>query len=122
MPWAEERFAVAFFGSFALLGLVEREAGADPIGFDVNRLEPSETGSDWFANESLDLRGSGVDALATDWPDVGVVALGDINALDLAPSGTRGPRVEILESTAPPEQLIEVVGRVAKTIRVRGGE
>src|SRR5580700_420537 len=24
----------------------------------LNRFEPSETGSDWFANESLDLRGS----------------------------------------------------------------
>jgi outer membrane protein OmpA-like peptidoglycan-associated protein len=30
---------------------------AAPVGFDVNRLDPSERGSDWFANESLDLRG-----------------------------------------------------------------
>jgi outer membrane protein OmpA-like peptidoglycan-associated protein len=59
MPWAKEHFAVAFFGSFVLLGLGRSEAWAGPVGFDVNRLEPSETGSDWFANESLDLRGSG---------------------------------------------------------------
>jgi OOP family OmpA-OmpF porin len=26
-------------------------------GFAVNRFEPSERGSDWFTNESLDLRG-----------------------------------------------------------------
>ena len=28
-------------------------------GFAVNHFEPSERGSDWFANESLDLRGNG---------------------------------------------------------------
>src|SRR4051812_25157863 len=27
-------------------------------GFSVNRFEPSERGSDWFTNESLDLRGA----------------------------------------------------------------
>lgn len=33
--------------------------GALPVatGFSVNRFEPSERGSDWFSNESLDLRG-----------------------------------------------------------------
>src|SRR5678810_1416914 len=39
---------VVLFGERAL---------AAPVGFDVNRLDPSERGSDWFANESLDLRG-----------------------------------------------------------------
>jgi OOP family OmpA-OmpF porin len=42
--------------SFALLGL-ERSASAE--GFALNRFEPSERGSDWFALESLDLRGRG---------------------------------------------------------------
>ena len=28
-------------------------------GFALDRYEPSERGSDWFANESLDLRGNG---------------------------------------------------------------
>ena len=30
---------------------------ATATGFNVNRFEPAERGSDWFANESLDLRG-----------------------------------------------------------------
>jgi OOP family OmpA-OmpF porin len=32
-------------------------AKADPIGYASSNFEPSERGSDWFANESLDLRG-----------------------------------------------------------------
>ena len=32
---------------------------AQAQGFALNRFDPSEHGSDWFANESLDLRGSG---------------------------------------------------------------
>src|SRR4029077_11528716 len=27
-------------------------------GFALNRFEPSETGSEWFANDTLDLRGN----------------------------------------------------------------
>lgn len=43
--------------SLALLsGLVSPVASAQ--GFLVNRLEPSERGSDWFVGESLDFRGS----------------------------------------------------------------
>jgi OOP family OmpA-OmpF porin len=38
-------------------------AHADETGFAVNRFEPSERGSTWFALESLDLRGNGRVAL-----------------------------------------------------------
>ncbi len=34
-----------------------RDARAQAPGFAVDRFEPAERGSDWFANESLDLRG-----------------------------------------------------------------
>lgn len=40
----------------ATLALSSTHAAAQ--GFAVNRFEPSERGSDWFGNESLDLRGS----------------------------------------------------------------
>lgn len=43
------------FAAFALALLATREAGAQ--GYAINRFEPSERGSEWFANESLDLRG-----------------------------------------------------------------
>jgi outer membrane protein OmpA-like peptidoglycan-associated protein len=51
-------------GLVAVVALVMGVSGSDaaaagPIGFDVNRFDPSESGSDWFANESLDLRGNG---------------------------------------------------------------
>ena len=43
----------------ALLGTVPTTASAQPqvSGFAIDRFEPSERGSDWFVNESLDLRG-----------------------------------------------------------------
>src|SRR4029078_5295598 len=34
-------------------------AQAQSDGFALNHFDPSERGSDWFANESLDLRGNG---------------------------------------------------------------
>jgi outer membrane protein OmpA-like peptidoglycan-associated protein len=37
---------------------IAREANAQETGFAVNRFEPAERGSTWFALESLDLRGS----------------------------------------------------------------
>ncbi len=40
------------------LSLPSREAHAQSAGFAINRFEPSERGSDWFVNESLDLRGA----------------------------------------------------------------
>lgn len=39
------------------LALVSSSAWAQNTGFALDRYEPSERGSDWFANESLDLRG-----------------------------------------------------------------
>jgi OOP family OmpA-OmpF porin len=38
-------------------GLSQAQTRATP-GASLNRFEPAETGSDWFANESLDLRGT----------------------------------------------------------------
>src|SRR4051812_3222076 len=46
-------------GSVALVCLVmPRQGHAQAAGFALNRFEPSERGSDWFVNDSLDLRGS----------------------------------------------------------------
>ena len=46
-----------------------RSAEAQASGFAVNRFEPSVRGSEWFVNESLDLRGSMRPAvgIAVDW-------------------------------------------------------
>ncbi len=44
-------------GIIGLLG-APRVAFAQAAGFAINRFEPSERGSDWFVNDSLDLRGA----------------------------------------------------------------
>ncbi len=46
--------------SGALLGIGETTASAQVQvpGYAIDRFEPSERGSDWFVNDSLDLRGS----------------------------------------------------------------
>lgn len=49
-------------GALALMGVALSSARAEAQtvpGFTVNRFEPSERGSDWFALESLDLRNKG---------------------------------------------------------------
>lgn len=47
--------------AFAGATSIATVAPAQPVtgGYAVDKFEPSERGSDWFANESLDLRGSG---------------------------------------------------------------
>lgn len=45
---------LALAATFAAEG---RASAQEAAGYAVNRFEPSERGSDWFANESLDLRG-----------------------------------------------------------------
>jgi OOP family OmpA-OmpF porin len=47
------------FGGVVAIGVLTcaGSAGAQERGFAVNRFEPAEHGSEWFANESLDLRG-----------------------------------------------------------------
>jgi outer membrane protein OmpA-like peptidoglycan-associated protein len=53
--------------SASALGFGETPARAE--GFELEHFEPSERGSDWFANESLDLRGDARPALGLvlDW-------------------------------------------------------
>src|SRR5262245_55469497 len=46
-----------FLGGSLALATLLASGSASAQGFNVNRYEPSERGSDWFANESLDLRG-----------------------------------------------------------------
>ena len=43
-----------------VLGLLggSRHAFAQSAGFQLNRFEPSDRGSDWFVNDSLDMRGA----------------------------------------------------------------
>src|SRR5215510_9781706 len=50
--------ALLSLAALSLAGL-ERTAQAEPTstGFALDRYRPAEAGSDWFANESLDLRG-----------------------------------------------------------------
>src|SRR5687768_1844681 len=43
--------------SVVWLSTVASDALAQDEGFSVNRFEPAEAGSDWFASESLDFRG-----------------------------------------------------------------
>ncbi len=51
-----DRLRLLSLGVFAGALLSPMAAGAQE-GFALNRYEPAERGSDWFANESLDLRG-----------------------------------------------------------------
>lgn len=44
-----------------------RHSHAQATGFAVNRFEPSARGSDWFVNDSLDLRGAANVAAGTVW-------------------------------------------------------
>ena len=59
---------VAFVAS-AAVGSWTTHAAAQSAGYAVNRFEPSERGSDWYASESLDLRGRArpFAGVVTDW-------------------------------------------------------
>jgi outer membrane protein OmpA-like peptidoglycan-associated protein len=46
-------------GAAALLWCSGAQAQATAEGFSINRFDPSERGSEWFSNDSLDLRGHG---------------------------------------------------------------
>lgn len=52
-----KRLLLSSLSFFSMIGIMSQAYGADADGFAINRFEPSERGSDWFANESLDLRG-----------------------------------------------------------------
>ncbi|MGO8994905.1 MAG: OmpA family protein [Polyangiaceae bacterium] len=56
MKYAARSFGLALFGAIAL-GATEARAQQIP-GFALDQFDPSERGSDWFALESLDLRGN----------------------------------------------------------------
>ena len=56
MTYKRKHWTLALVTASAALGLTARDARAQ--GYSVNRFEPSERGSEWFANESLDLRGN----------------------------------------------------------------
>jgi outer membrane protein OmpA-like peptidoglycan-associated protein len=45
--------------ALALLALIPTTARAQSAGFAINRFDPAERGSDWFAADSLDMRGHG---------------------------------------------------------------
>ncbi len=49
--------ALAALPAALAVTLATSDASAQTTGFTANRFEPSETGSDWFENDSLDLRG-----------------------------------------------------------------
>lgn len=49
----------AIFSAFLVLPQERAARAAETDGFALNRFEPAERGSDWFALESLDLRGHG---------------------------------------------------------------
>lgn len=56
MSLAYSRLAAS---ALALLALLPTTARAQSAGFAINRFDPAERGSDWFAADSLDMRGSG---------------------------------------------------------------
>jgi OmpA-OmpF porin, OOP family len=56
MLLASSRWAAC---ALALLALLPSSARAQSAGFAINRFDPAERGSDWFAADSLDLRGHG---------------------------------------------------------------
>jgi outer membrane protein OmpA-like peptidoglycan-associated protein len=47
----------AWLGSLAMVFGTSTALAQEAEGFSLNRFEPAERGSDWFASESLDLRG-----------------------------------------------------------------
>ncbi len=53
----QPRIAFVLAAAAACLLLPTAASAQDVPGFALNRYDPSERGSDWFANESLDLRG-----------------------------------------------------------------
>jgi hypothetical protein len=55
--WKAVRWAAAVTLSAAAVTLSTGTAAADTSGIAIQRLEPSERGSEWFANSSLDFRG-----------------------------------------------------------------
>lgn len=57
-PRTTKLVSVLSLASSVLAFAGSAQAQATATGFVVNRFEPSERGSDWFANESLDLRGA----------------------------------------------------------------
>src|SRR3954471_22901498 len=56
MFFASPRWAAC---ALALLGLLPATARAQSAGFAIDRFDPAERGSDWFAADSLDMRGHG---------------------------------------------------------------
>ncbi|HVY29383.1 MAG TPA: OmpA family protein [Polyangiaceae bacterium] len=56
MSLASSRWAAC---ALALLALLPTTARAQTAGFAIDRFDPAERGSDWFAADSLDLRGHG---------------------------------------------------------------
>jgi OmpA-OmpF porin, OOP family len=59
-----QRTLLLLVGALAVLAARPARAQA---GFAVNRFDPSEPGSDWFVNDSLDLRGSPNVAAGMTW-------------------------------------------------------
>src|SRR4051794_19091565 len=53
------RRCAALYTSLFLATLAAPASAQEAPGFALNRFEPSERGSEWFALESLDLRGEG---------------------------------------------------------------
>ncbi len=56
MFFASPRWATC---ALALLALLPTTAHAQSAGFAIDRFDPAERGSDWFAADSLDMRGHG---------------------------------------------------------------
>jgi OmpA-OmpF porin, OOP family len=57
MSLASSRWSAG--AALALLALLPSTASAQSAGFAINRFDPAERGSDWFAADSLDMRGHG---------------------------------------------------------------
>ncbi|MES1175701.1 MAG: OmpA family protein [Myxococcales bacterium] len=66
----KRRLQLGLLGILLATGTLARSAGAqENQGFSIDRFDPAERGSDWFAADSLDMRGNGrlVLGLTADW-------------------------------------------------------
>lgn len=78
-------------------------------GFALDRFEPSERGSDWFANESLDLRGNGR------------FALGAVGDYAYKPLAFYGPDGDELRTVVEHQLFVHLGGAVVLFDRLRLG-
>src|ERR1700694_4758491 len=57
LAWSTFHFSTALLAAFFVNSETARAQAVATPGFALNRYEPAERGSEWFASDSLDFRG-----------------------------------------------------------------